>query len=244
MADIYTDPESSKTDSSQSTPSIGAMKKSKGTFKSRSIARQKRLDLVLGGSFSSRRPDSIGAPLASFCYYPKNVNFINKDPEEEIILLVRRHPITNLGWLVTALFLIVVPAFLTVFPFFSLLPTGFQIISVIVWYLVVTAYILEKYLSWFFQVNIITDERIIDVDFLNLIYREMSDAGIRNIEDVTVKIGGGIRTFFNYGDVVIQTAAQIPQITFEDIARPDLVAKVLRELRIEEEQEQIEGRVR
>jgi len=44
--------------------------------------------------------------------------------------------------------------------------------------------------------------------------------------------------------VVIQTAAAIPLITFEAVPKPDKVAKTLRELRVEEEQEKIEGRVR
>ncbi len=217
---------------------------SKSSFKSRSKARKERLNFVLKDLFALKAPDSPGGLTASFCYYPENVNFINKDPEEEIILLVRRHPITNLSWILTALLIVILPAFLSVFPFFEMLPMGFQFVSLLIWYMIFVAYVLEKYLSWFYHVNIITDERIIEVDFHNLIYREMTDASIENIEDVTVQIGGGIRTFFNYGDIVIQTAAQIPQVTFEAVARPDMVAKVLRELRVEEEQEKIEGRVR
>jgi len=99
-------------------------------------------------------------------------------------------------------------------------------------------------LGWFFHVNIVTDERIIEVDFVNLIYREITDANIDQIQDVTVEMGGGIRTYFNYGDLIIQTAAEIPKIDFEAVPKPDMVAKVLRELRVEEEQEKLEGRVR
>ena len=38
-------------------------------------------------------------PLASFNYLPEHINFENKDPEEKIILFLRRHPITNLPWI-------------------------------------------------------------------------------------------------------------------------------------------------
>jgi hypothetical protein len=61
---------------------------------------------------------------------------------------------------------------------------------------------------------------------------------------VTVKMGGVIRTMFNYGDVIIQTAAEIPQIEFHAVPHPDRVAAILRELRVEEEREKLEGRVR
>jgi len=185
-----------------------------------------------------------GHPLSSFCYYPANANFINQEEEEKIILLLRKHPITNVSWIITAFLMILVPPFFSFFDFFSALPTDFQLVITLTWYLITSAFIIEKFLNWFFNVNIITDERIIDVDFYSLIYREISDANIDQIQDVTVEVGGAIRTFLNYGDVLIQTAAEIPKIKFEAVPRPDEVAKVLRELRVEEEQEKIEGRVR
>lgn len=184
------------------------------------------------------------SPLAAYCYYPDRVNFINKDPEEVIVLLLRRHPITNLGWIFLVIVMLFAPAIFSVFPFFELLPAGFQITTILLWYLLTTAFVFEKFLGWFFNVNIVTDERIIEVDFVNLIYRELTDANIDQIQDVTVQIGGAIRTFFNYGDVVVQTAAEIPQIVFEAVPNPDKVARILRELRVEEETEKLEGRVR
>jgi membrane protein YdbS with pleckstrin-like domain len=183
-------------------------------------------------------------PFAAFSYFPDKTDFLNRDAEEEIILLLRKHPFTNVKWILIALFMLIAPMFLTVFPYFDLLPVRFQIASILIWYLVTLAFVIEEFLSWFFHVNIITDERIIEVDFLNLLYRELTDANIDQIQDVTVKIGGALRTTFNYGDIQIQTAAEIPQIVFEAAPRPDAVAKILRELRVEEEIEKLEGRHR
>ncbi len=183
-------------------------------------------------------------PLSAYYYYPDNINFINADPEEKVILLLRKHPVTNATWLGIVFLMIIAPSFLSVIAPFELLPSGFQIILTLVWYLITTAFTLEQFLTWFFNVNIVTDERIIDVDFVNLIYREVTDANIDQIQDVTVEVGGALRTYLHYGDVVIQTAAQVPRIEFEAIPNPDKVARVLRDLRIEEEQEKLEGRVR
>lgn len=183
-------------------------------------------------------------PLASYSYLPDKISFVNEDPEEEVILLLRKHPITNLGWILLAFLMIIAPSFTTLLTPIELLPADYQFVLNLVWYLITSAFIIEQFLSWFFHVNIITDERIIEVDFVNLVYREITDANIDKIEDVTVEVGGTFRTFFNYGDVVIQTAAEITKITFEAIPDPDKVSKVLRELRVEEEQEKLEGRVR
>jgi hypothetical protein len=189
-------------------------------------------------------PNHTHNPLASYSLLPDRVHFINSDPEEKIILLLRKHPVTNVGWMTTAFLMIVAPAFVTVLTPLGLLPSGFQFILTLTWYLITTAFILEEFLSWLFHVNIITDERIIEVDFVNLVYREITDANIDQIQDVTVEVGGALRTFLHYGNVIIQTAAQVPKIEFEVVPNPDAVAKLLRELRIEEEQERLEGRVR
>ncbi|OGM26883.1 hypothetical protein A3D00_05440 [Candidatus Woesebacteria bacterium RIFCSPHIGHO2_02_FULL_38_9] len=183
-------------------------------------------------------------PLASYCYYPDKADFIEKDPEEKIVLIVRRHPITNVPWIILSVIMLFVPVVVTSFSFLSFLPIRFQIVGIVVWYLISVAFAFEKFLNWFFNVNIITDERVFDVDFVNLVYREITDANLDQIQDVTVKVGSVIRTIFNYGDISIQTAAEIPEIEFDAIPNPDLVAKILRELRVEEEQEKLEGRVR
>ena len=183
-------------------------------------------------------------PLTAFCYYPDKVNFVNEDPGEKVILLLRKHPITNINWITAAFFMFIAPSFFSVISPFDVLPSEYQLVISLVWYLITSAFILEQFLSWFFHVNIITDERIIEDDFINLVYREITDANLDQIQDVTVEVSGAFRTFFRYGDVIVQTAAQVPKITFEAVPNPDMVSRVLRDLRIEEEVEKLEGRVR
>ncbi len=183
-------------------------------------------------------------PFSSFSYYPREVKFINEDPEEKIVLLLRKHPITNLKWIAISFLWFIAPSFVTILPLFESIPFRFRLVGYVMWYLVLIAYVFEKFLSWFFHVNIVTDERIIEVDFHHILYREMTDANIDRIEDVTVEMSGAVRTYFNFGRVDIQTAAEVPKIDFNSVPHPDKVARILRDLRIEEEIEKIEGRVR
>ena len=183
-------------------------------------------------------------PLAAFCYYPENINFETKESKEKVVLLLRQHPITNVKWILIAILMILAPVVLGAFPILSFLPSNFQFIAVLIWYLVTTAFVIQSFLTWFFNVYIITDERIVDIDFYSLIYKEVSDANIDKIQDVTYKMGGVVRTLFNYGDVLIQTASEVPNFEFLAVPKPDQVAKILQDLRIEEEQEKLEGRIR
>jgi uncharacterized membrane protein YdbT with pleckstrin-like domain len=116
--------------------------------------------------------------------------------------------------------------------------------ALVLWYLLLIAYIFENFISWFYQVFIITDERIIDINFTNLIYKELSEAKIDNIEDVTYRQGGVLRAAFNFGDVVMQTAGAQREFMIEGVPEPNRVVKIMNELKLEEEHEKMMGKVR
>ena len=183
-------------------------------------------------------------PVASFATKPVGVRFETQAEEEEIILFLRKHWITNVPWILLGILLIFAPLVLRWFPLLDFLPPRYQIIAIIIWYLLTTIVIFERFLTWYFNVYIFTDERIIDVDFHNLIYKEVSDAKIDKIQDVTYKIGGAIRTLFHYGDVYIQTAAAEPNFEFLAVPKPEQVVIILDRLREQEEQEFYDGRTR
>src|SRR5260221_8528760 len=178
-------------------------------------------------------PNHSHNPLGAYCYFPHNVSFLNKEPDEKVILLVRRHIITNLGWVLLVAGMLVAPVLLNYFPLLGFLPLKFQTVAILFWYLLTLAIAIQGFLSWFFSVNIITNLRVMDVDFENLIYRKVTDAKIENIEDVTVKMGSVVRTLFDFGDVLIQTAAEVPEVEFLAVPHQDRIDKLLSDLRLE-----------
>lgn len=182
-------------------------------------------------------------PLDSFVAKPEQTFFDSQADNEHVILLLRKHPFTQVGWVLVAIVLILFPFIFTMFPAFDVIAPRFEFATVVVWYLITTGFILESFLSWFFNVYIVTDERVIDVDFYSLLYRSMSAAKIDNIEDVTSNIGGAAAAIFDYGTVVIQTAGAKQRIEFDSVPFPAKVTKLLNELLLEEEREKIEGRV-
>jgi len=205
--------------------------------------RSPMIDIADGTDIHSL-PGHSHSPLASYCFYPDNIGFANADANEKILLLLRRHPITNFPWVCMAFLLVVAPSVFSLLPLFASISPGYQITFTLIWYMVTMAYVLEKFLHWFFNVDIVTDERIIDISFYNLMYREITEAGADEIQEVTVRPAGGVMSFFEFGDVVIQTAAETPRVIFTNVPQPEKVAKVLRELQIQEETEKLEGRIR
>lgn len=168
--------------------------------------------------------------LSAFCLYPGDIDFETRDTDEQIVLLLRRHPITNLKWILTSLFLLAGPTVLGFFGVFSMMPTGFPLVISLAWYLVTSAYAIESFLDWYFSVYFITTKRVVDVDFYNLIDKKVSDAELDKIQDTSYVTSGVIRTMFNYGDVLIQTASEVTEFEFEAVPNPEKVAKVLSDL--------------
>lgn len=183
-------------------------------------------------------------PLAAFSFHPDGIDFETRELQEKVILFLRQHPIVNVPWVLLSILMIIAPFFVSGFELFKSVPNNFLFVFLLGWYLITMAFSLEKFLTWFFNVYIVTDERIVDIDFYNLIYKEVSDAKIDRIQDVTYNMGGVIRTLFNYGNVLIQTASEVPNFEFLAVPKPDKVARVLQDMQMEEEQEAIEGRVR
>ena len=202
---------------------------------------EKEVKEILGKTLIKKEVKSL---IASYLRNPKGVDFEIKEKQEKIELLLRMHPITNLRWILVALIMIFAPAVLKSFPILDFLPGNYQFIVIFGWYLIVTSFVLENFLTWYFNVYIVTDERIIDVDFYNLIYKDISTAEIERIQDVSYRMGGVVRTLFNFGDVFIQTAAEKPNFEFLAVPKPDKVVKLLQDLMIQEKQEALEGRVR
>lgn len=184
------------------------------------------------------------SPFSSFLVQPKVFSFEEKDVDEEIILVMRPHWFTNTGWIFLASVAFILPFIINLPVLISTARPTFQIAGVLFWYLITFVYAFEKFLSWYFNVFIITDERVIDIDFNNLLVKKFGEAKISMIQDVSSKVIGFFPTIFNYGTVLIQTASEVNQIVFENVPNPEKVIKVLQQLRQEEEQEALEGRIK
>jgi hypothetical protein len=182
-------------------------------------------------------------PLSWFVPKPQRMGFSTQSAGESIILLLRQHPVTQIRWSLTALLASVIPLIFSPIDFMGFLPANYKLALYLGWYLMIIGFVLESFLKWFFNVYIITDERIIDVDFMSLIYKNISAAKIDKIEDTTATTGGFLASLFNYGTVTIQTAAERREFEFSNVPLPNKVTKLINELILEEEREKIEGRV-
>lgn len=173
--------------------------------------------------------------FSAYIERPASCRFEGQDPGEKILLLLRAHPITNLPWIVLAVFLFIIP-FLTpkaisLIGFnLAFLPPNFLVIFLIINYLLVLVVAFEGFLEWYFNATIITNEKVIDMDFEYLLYKAVDLAPLSKIEETDSVTSGFWGTIFNFGDVKIQTAGATVAIEMKNIPRPAIVADMILDL--------------
>ena len=131
-----------------------------------------------------RLPPATSSHLwSAFISHPAKIRFDTQDKQEEIILLLRAHPITNFPWVMTVVIMALASFLIFRFLNLSFIPGNFILISFLSWYLLTFAFAFSQFLRWFFGVFIITDERVIDIDFPNLLFRSIAQTKIDKIQN-------------------------------------------------------------
>lgn len=76
------------------------------------------------------------------------------------------------------------------------------------------------WIDYYFDIWIITEERIINIEQKGLFIRSMSEVKFGRIQDVTAEEKGVIPTMLDYGDVFVQTAAEKERFVFRKVPNP------------------------
>lgn len=176
--------------------------------------------------------------FGGFVVSPERTRFESQDNDEKVIILGRKHFAINFGWLTLACLAFFVPLFWGEFPMIKVLTTNVNFVVTLVWYSALMFYVIQNFLLWFYNVYIVTNERLVDVDFYGLLNKSIDVTQINRIEDVSYSQRGMLSSIFNYGNVVVETASEQrsddgrkgPDFDFVSVANPALVVKIISEL--------------
>lgn len=184
---------------------------------------------------AANEPSTPMKMLTAFAVNPSGLRFETQEEQEVVILFLRQNIIVNIPWILITLLLLVAPTL--IFPkLFSLLslnfalPTSYFLVGTMFWYVATFGFALASFIGWYFNIYIVTNERVVDIDFLYLLYKKFSEAELVKIQDISYTSGGLLETLFNYGNVTIETAGEAPNIIFELIPYPERVVETIRAL--------------
>ena len=191
----------------------------------------------------------------SFIKGPSSYAFNIQQPDEEIVLILRKHWFTWIKWILPALILALVPIIVL------MLTTGIgidinidpkhSIPIVLLWETIIIFFLFERFLVWYFSVDIVTNQRIVDMNFIFPFYKKISQLTLTRIQDMSDVTNGFFPSLFNYGDLRIETAGEtsgiqitmspdhedspaqaaagIPNFAFASVPYPSDVQKIISE---------------
>jgi len=174
--------------------------------------------------------------LRSTVKNPHNTEYDGKDKDEQILYIFRRAFITNISWIFMVAVFLAMPIIFNVVAIgidknlVNVIPTNLIVIANLFWYVFIFGFCVMNFTNWFFNIYMITDRKIVDMDFQGLTYKNISEAPLTNIEDVTSNINGTFGTVFNIGSVLMQTAAEKTQFEFDFVYNPAQVRDIISDL--------------
>lgn len=189
---------------------------------------------VLDSDISDKSSGSVHL-LTSFCEDPDDITFENQEEDEKVLLFIRKDFVTNLPWVISGTLLLIIPLIITpVLMYFNLpflnFPQKYIVVLTIFYYLLSITFIFISFITWYFNLNIVTEKRIIDIEFESVVYKNVAATKLTLVQDVSYAQVGVIRTVFDYGDVLIQTAGTIDNFTFEAVPRPEDAVHIVENL--------------
>ena len=93
------------------------------------------------------------------------------------------------------------------------------------------------WIDYYFDIWIITSERIINIEQKGMFARKASELRFQKIQDITSEVTGFFPTILNYGDVRIQTAGTTEEFIFRTISDPYAIKNIIMGLQKQSEKD-------
>ena len=126
----------------------------------------------------------------SFKAFPKELNFLDKERDENIVLVLRTPFFRYIPQMIAMLLTLLLPLIIY-------LPISgeegsrtFMIAMMLIAVMIVVTFLIFAVLRWYYNVGIITDKRVLDIDFHNIMSHSVAEARLEKIVDITVKQKG------------------------------------------------------
>ena len=161
----------------------------------------------------------------------------HKKPDEKIIFYLHRHWFILLKLIIGYLVLAFIPLAVYIFVQRELSYwLNHDIITIFLKLLVFSFYLFwwlmfyHSFLDYFLDIWIVTNHRVLSIEQRSLFNRAVAEYRLYRIQDVMSHQKGMLPTFFNYGEIHIQTAGAEKVVVFEQVPDPHYVAREITKL--------------
>lgn len=161
---------------------------------------------------------------------------IQLEPDEKILIQVRKHWFILTTQLLSVFVLAVIPIILymiinesKVFDTTSLVSNTPLLVSFYsAWLLLIWMALFNVWTNYYLDIWTITNKRLIAVDQRGLFYRNTGSFRLERLQDINISIRGIVATLLDYGDLQAETASDDREFVARNIPKPqELKALIL-----------------
>lgn len=95
------------------------------------------------------------------------------------------------------------------------------------WGLVLWVVFWQFWTTYYMDIWVVTNRRIIDIDYQRLFDRNIAILRLDRVQDITTHVQGVIGTLLRYGSVIVQTAGSEKEFVIDQIANPEALRDVI-----------------
>lgn len=153
--------------------------------------------------------------------------FIPLDKDEKIVLKVHRHWFFLLTHAILLLAVLALPVIaykvLVTHDILALgsitTPVGWALFAL--WALAGWTLYFKFWTLYWLDIWVVTNKRLIDIDYKRLFDRDIAIMDLDKIQDVTVRVTGVFANVLRFGSVAVQTAGESREFVIDQIAHPE-----------------------
>jgi len=158
----------------------------------------------------------------------------NQKPGEHVVLFLRRQWFAWASIIVAFVLMVAVPSAIAIF-FWDTLSVWLRhpvvgpllTVAACIYVLCMWLFSFLEFTDYYLDTWIITNDRIINIEQRGLFNRMASELHMGAVQDVTSDVKGIVHTFFDYGAVLVQTAAENTVFMFKDVEHPEKVKELI-----------------
>lgn len=161
--------------------------------------------------------------------------FPGKKPDDKIVIFAKKH------WMKYALvigicLLLVIPIGILIF---VLIINNLAIeavyaevltLGISAYLLIALALIFHSFVDYYLDILIVTDDRIIYVRQNGYIFQQIDEIHLKDVQEVGVDLKGFWRSFFNYGNIVINSGSDVGVLIVDSLKEPHKIARTIMDL--------------
>lgn len=160
------------------------------------------------------------SPWTSLSSFPSNIHVDGQNPDEYLLLFIRQHKIILVGDLLLYTVILFFPQFIRlIINYFdydllngmigsnSFFSSKWWMVLNLAWFSFILTGYFNAFFKWFYNINILTTERFLDIDYVSIFTNRVESASLKDIQDIKEEQSGVIQNIFNIGNLTLLTAS-------------------------------------